>query len=76
MGGGGIIGDGCEGLVVDPHNSDGWISAIRKVFTDDVFRLSISRNAYNKAGEYVWSNVGQRRRELLLASLNNKGIPN
>jgi len=72
MGGGGVINDGYEGLVVDPHNAGGWIASIRKVFSDAEFRLKISTNAYNKAGEYLWSEVGCQRGESLLASLEQR----
>jgi glycosyltransferase involved in cell wall biosynthesis len=72
MGGGGIINDGCEGLIVDPHDADGWIDAIRRVFSDGELRMRLSRNALNRAGEYLWSNVGRQRRELLLAALDSR----
>lgn len=72
MGAGGVINDGYEGLVVDPHNADEWVESIRKLFSDSEFRLKISSNAYNKAGEYLWNNVGYRRGESLLASLANR----
>ena len=69
MGGGGIINDGYDGLILDPHNTDGWVDSIRKVFSDAEFRQKISINAYNKAEEYLWNNVGRRRVESLLAAL-------
>lgn len=72
MGGDGIINHGYEGLVVDAHNADEWIDSIRKVFSDTEFRLKLSSNAYNKAGEYLWGNVGRRRGESLLTSLANR----
>ncbi len=72
MGGDGIINHGHEGLIVDAHNADEWIDSIRKVFSDTEFRLKISSNAYNKAGEYLWGNVGRRRVESLRASLANR----
>ena len=72
MGAGGIISDGYEGLVVDPHNADGWIESIRKVFSDTEFRQKMSSNAYGKASEYLWNNVGRRRVESLRASLANR----
>ncbi len=72
MGGGGIINDGCEGLVVNPHDTEGWVDAIRKLFSDTELRMHISKNAFNRAGEYLWSNVGKRRRELLLSSLKSR----
>jgi glycosyltransferase involved in cell wall biosynthesis len=72
MGGGGVISDGYEGLVVDPHDADRWIDSIRKIFSDAELRMKISRNAHNRAKEYLWSNVGRRRRELLLAALDSR----
>ena len=72
MGGGGIINHGCEGLIVNPHDADGWIDAIRKLFSDAELRMKLSRNAFNRAGEYLWSNVGRQRRELLLAAMDSR----
>lgn len=72
MGGGGIIGDGQEGLVVEPHDTDKWVDAIRKLFSDAELRLKLSNNAYRKAEEYLWGKVGRRRVELLRASLANR----
>ena len=69
MGGDGIINHGHEGLVVDAHNADEWVDSIRKVFSDTELRLRMSSNAYNKAGEYLWGNVGRRRVALLQAAL-------
>lgn len=69
MGGGGIINQGAEGLVVDPHNADEWIDSIRKVFSDTELRLKLSSNAYNSAEKYLWKNVGQRRVDSLQATL-------
>ena len=72
MGGGGVIKEGCEGLVIDPHDSERWIDAIRRLFSDAELRMNLSRNAYDRAGEYLWSNVGRQRRELLLAALDSR----
>ncbi len=69
MGGGGVINDEREGLVVEPHNADEWVESIRKVFSDTEFRLKTSSNAYHNASEYLWNNVGRRRGESLRASL-------
>ncbi len=72
MGGGGVINDGCEGLVVDPHDADGWVDAIRKLFSDAELRMQFSRNALKRAEDYLWSNVGRQRRELLQAALESR----
>ncbi|TXT26430.1 MAG: glycosyl transferase group 1 [Gallionellaceae bacterium] len=72
MGGGGVIGDGQEGLIAEPHDADKWVSAIRKLFSDAELRSRLANNAYRKAEVYLWSNVGRRRVELLQASLANR----
>lgn len=72
MGGGGVIGDGHEGLVVEPHDADRWVDSMRKLFSDHEFRFKLSSNAYNKAEEYLWSNVGRRRGESLLETLADR----
>ncbi len=72
MGGGGVIGDGHEGLVAEPHDADKWVDSIRNLFSDAALRSRFSNNAYRKAEEYLWSKVGRRRVELLQASLANK----
>lgn len=69
MGSGGIVDDGREGLVVDPHDADGWIDSMRRLFSDTEYRLYISGNAFDKSEAYLWANVGRLRRERLLASL-------
>lgn len=73
MGGGGIINDGCEGLVIDPHHAGAWIDAIQKVFSDSGLRHKLSDCAYSKAGEYLWDNVGRRRAQSLLSRVSGKG---
>lgn len=72
MGGGGVIGDGQEGLVAEPHDADKWVDAIRSLFSDAELRMKLSNNAYRRAEEYLWGKVGRRRVELLRASLANR----
>lgn len=67
MGGDGIIHHGKEGLIIDPHHADEWIESIRKIFADTGMRSNMSQNAHERAGEFLWSNVGRRRAESLLA---------
>lgn len=72
MGGGGVIGDGQEGLIAEPHDADKWVGAIRKLFSDAELRSRLANNAYRKAEAYLWSKVGRHRVELLRASLANR----
>lgn len=72
MGAGGIISHGHDGLVVDPHDADRWIASIRKLYSDTELRHQLAENAYNKASQYLWSNVGRLRAECLQATMAGK----
>ena len=72
MGGGGIIDNGKEGLIVEPHDAGKWVDSIRKLFSDTSLRINFSANAYRKAENYLWNKVGHRRVELLLATLTQR----
>jgi glycosyltransferase involved in cell wall biosynthesis len=72
MGGGGIVDDGQEGLVAEPHDADKWVESIRTLFSDEGLRSRLAGNAHRKAAEYLWSTVGRHRVELLLASLGGR----
>jgi glycosyltransferase involved in cell wall biosynthesis len=65
MGGDGIINHEIEGLIIDAHNADAWVESIRRVFSDSELRLTLSRNAYNRARDFLWENVGRQRLESL-----------
>ncbi|CAG0963758.1 D-inositol 3-phosphate glycosyltransferase [Methylophilaceae bacterium] len=66
MGGGGIVEHGKQGLVMDPHDAESWIDALQRVAGDAGLREEFSRNAYQKAPDYLWSQVGKKRAHLLL----------
>ncbi len=68
MGGGGIIDDD-TGFVIEPHDEDKWVEALKKLSTDKQLRETMGRNAHNKASYYTWKNVGERRAKLLLEKL-------
>lgn len=73
MGGDGIINHGQEGLIIDAHNADEWINSIRLISSDSGLRSKMADNAYNKAGEFLWSKVGKRRADSLRDSISNSG---
>ncbi|HYN54067.1 MAG TPA: glycosyltransferase [Methylotenera sp.] len=72
MGGGGVIEHGKEGFVINPHDEQSWIEAIRNISEDVSLRKSFSKNAYVKAVEYLWSAVGHKRTQLLHSRLNEQ----
>lgn len=67
MGSGGIIDDGAEGTIVDPHNAEGWIQALQQLSKDADLRTELGQNAYKKAPSYLWSEVGRKRAQALLS---------
>lgn len=72
MGGGGIIEHGKEGFVIDSFDAQAWIESIKEIAENIDLRKRFSKNAYMKAKDYVWSNVGRKRIQLLLSRLNGQ----
>ncbi|MGJ0490493.1 glycosyltransferase family 4 protein [Methylobacter sp.] len=69
MGSGGIIKDGHEGFIIDPHDESGWIAAIRQMEIKPELREYQSKAAWKSAATYLWKNVGQKRANELLYRL-------
>lgn len=67
MGSGGLVDNGVEGLVVDPHDATGWVQALQKLYEDATLRRELAQKAYAKAPAYLWSEVGRKRAEALLS---------
>jgi glycosyltransferase involved in cell wall biosynthesis len=69
MGGGGIVEADREGLVIDPHDEEGFAAAIRAMVKDEAMRARMAAAAGEKARYYTWDLVAGRRREALLESV-------
>lgn len=69
MGAGGIIDDGVEGIIIDPHDTDQLAQAIRTMVLDDKLRTRMGEAARAKAPRFVWEKVAVQRRDLLLSKL-------
>lgn len=70
MGAGSIIRHGREGLIVEPHDQEGWISALRELATDGEKRRAIGKAARLRAAEFTWDKVAHRRYELIKSALS------
>ncbi|MBC7698734.1 MAG: glycosyltransferase family 4 protein [Bacteroidia bacterium] len=70
MGGGGVVENNKDGLVINPHDEASWIEALQKISEDVGLRALFSKNAYAKAKDYLWATVGRKRIQLLLTHLN------
>jgi glycosyltransferase involved in cell wall biosynthesis len=69
MGAGSIVRHNCEGLVIDPYDSGGWIMAIRTLAGNVELRRKMGNAAAERAQSFVWKAVAARRREQILSSI-------
>ncbi|MGQ0456812.1 MAG: glycosyltransferase family 4 protein [Hyphomicrobium sp.] len=69
MGAGGVIQDGSDGMVIEPHDADAWIAGMKTMFSNAELRRTYGANAYAKAPYYVWSELAKRRYAQLLERL-------
>jgi len=72
MGGGGIIEDGKEGIIIDPHNQEELISSIRDLISDDSLRHTMAKASGKKAIEYTWDRVSKKRIEMLIQRISKR----
>lgn len=61
MGAGSVIRDGFEGIVLDPHDQEGWVAALQRLERDPEYRGYLGRNARARANEFTWETVAKRR---------------
>ena len=64
--------DGIDGMVIPPHDEDGWIEALRMFSRSAELRDHYGESARIRAGEFTWEKVAARRAE---AMLNRLGKP-
>lgn len=69
MGGGGVITNGKEGVIVDPHDRACLVGAIQSLFHSSQLRKEMSLAAGEKAYQYTWDKVAAQRKKLLLDKL-------
>lgn len=67
MGAGGVVEDGLHGRVINPHDLEGWIAALRSLEADAALRGSYGQAARERAEHFTWEKVGIRRAEALLS---------
>lgn len=72
MAGAGIITDGKEGFIIDPHDKNGWITTLQKIFTSPSLRDAQSKLAIARSNAFLWENVGRQRANLLLEKIEGK----
>ena len=71
MGGGGVVTDGEDAVVIDPHDEATWIAQLQHLATDAVFRAKLAHRSKLKAPYYLWDAVAKRRLDLLVNAIKN-----
>ena len=72
MGGGGVLEDGKEGIIIDPHNQEAFIKSIRNLISNDSLRHKMAKTSGKKAIEYTWDRVSKKRIEMLMQRISKK----
>ena len=71
MGGGGVVTNGEDAVVIDPHDEATWIAQLQHLAEDAEFRTKLARQSKLKAPYYLWDAVAKRRLDLLVNALKN-----
>ncbi|WP_292411210.1 MULTISPECIES: glycosyltransferase family 4 protein [unclassified Methylophaga] len=72
MGGEGVIRDGVDGYIIDPHDKSAWISVLSLLATNKAKLKEMSLAAYARSEYFLWHNVGQRRADALITRIGDK----
>jgi glycosyltransferase involved in cell wall biosynthesis len=70
MAGGGVVTDGKEGAVINPHDAEKWIETLREFAENYALRKTYSDQSKAQAQQYTWEAVGKKRMEKLMAAIN------
>lgn len=65
VGAGRVIRHGREGLVLDPHDREGWVRALRELAYDVDLRRALGEAGRIRAEGYTWDKVARRRYDLI-----------
>jgi len=66
MAAGEIARDGQEAIVREPYDQDAWIDALRQLAKDTELRHHLGNAARQRAQNYTWAHVANRRKNMLL----------
>ncbi|MEG4091868.1 glycosyltransferase family 4 protein [Microcoleus sp. Pol12B4] len=72
MGGGGVVRDGIEGIILPPYDTDAWVEGLRKLSNSPDLRAKMGAAARQRALELTWPQVAARRQEQILQKMNAK----
>lgn len=69
MGGGGIVRDGIDGIILPPYDADAWVEGLRKLSNSPDLRAKMGAAARKRALELTWPQVAARRGEQILQKM-------
>lgn len=72
MGGGGVVRDGIDGIILDPYDTDAWVEGLRKLSNSPDLRAKMGAAARQRALELTWPQVAARRGEQILQKMKIK----
>jgi glycosyltransferase involved in cell wall biosynthesis len=75
MGAAGVIQNDVNGYIIEPYDADAWVDTLRRLANSGELRERLGAAAQESARRFTWSQVGERRRKLLLELLRNRFSP-
>ncbi|MEG4595504.1 glycosyltransferase family 4 protein [Microcoleus sp. F6_B6] len=72
MGGGGVVRDGIDGIILPPYDTDAWVEGLRQLSNSPDLRAKMGASARQRALELTWPQVAARRKEQILQKMNTK----
>lgn len=69
MGGGEVVRDGIEGVILDAYDSASWVDTLGRLAKDPDRVAAMGAAARVRAAEFTWARAGRRRERVLLAAL-------
>ncbi|MEG4810736.1 glycosyltransferase family 4 protein [Microcoleus sp. F8-D3] len=72
MGGGGVVRDGIDGIILPPYDTDAWVEGLRQLSNSPDLRAKMGAAARQRALELTWPQVAAKRGEQILQKMNTK----
>ncbi len=70
MAAGGIVQDNKDGYILPPHDKESWVSLLKKLATDKHLQKKLGFSSRQRAEEFLWPKVAQRRATLVLDKMD------
>ncbi|WP_333298977.1 glycosyltransferase family 4 protein [Microcoleus sp. M2_C6] len=72
MGGGGVVRDGIDGIILPPYDTDAWVEGLRQLSNSPDLRAKMGAAARQRALELTWPQVAARRGEQIRQKMHAK----